>query len=455
MSGVVIGLEIHVSLKSASKLFCTCSADYRNAKPNSNVCEVCTGQPGSKPRAVNEKAIENALKIASALECQPEKGAVVVQRKHYWYPDLPSGYQRTSRPLGRNGRLLGVGITEVHFEEDPGRYELKTGFVDFNRSGSPLLEVVTEPDMTSPKQAREFLDELQAILEYLDAAKNDAGSTRIDANVSIRGSSRVEVKNINSFKGVFIALTYEIARQKNLLKNNMTVVQETRHFDEDRNITLGLRKKETVDDYRYVPDPDIPPLELSTEHVEKVKKGLPELPREKRERFLKQYGIREEEAFTICLEKEFADAFEAGSKKVDAKKLARFMRGMLKKQLNWRGLSFKDSKLTVGLVADFVDMVEKKEVTEKVVEQLVITFLDRGVPPRVHAEKEGLLGIHKETKLEEAIEKVLAGNKKAVEDYLQGEEKALHFLAGQVMKATKGKAAPNEVLEKLKNKMKK
>ncbi|MFA6049498.1 MAG: Asp-tRNA(Asn)/Glu-tRNA(Gln) amidotransferase subunit GatB [Candidatus Micrarchaeia archaeon] len=448
----MIGLEIHVSLKSDSKLFCACSAVYGNATPNTNVCEVCTGQPGAKPMALNEKAIENAVKISLALGCSVEKD-VVMQRKHYWYPDLPSGYQRTSKPLGVGGVLEKIRIREAHVEEDPGRYDLKTGRTDYNRSGTALLEIVTDPDMESPQQAREWLDQLQSILEYLGATRDEAGSTRVDANVSIRGSNRVEVKNINSFKGVFTALTYEIARQKNLLKNGLPVIQETRHFDEDRGITLGMRKKETVADYRYIPDPDVPPLALTDGFVAQIQKSLPELPSQKRARFEKQYGMREEEAFAICLEKEFADSFEESAKTSDAKILAPFCRGVVRKQLNYRGLAFKNSKLSAHILSDLAGMVAAKEVTEKVAEELLIVFLDKGTVPREHAKAAGLLGVQKGGELEAAAEAVIKENPKAVADFLAGNEKSLHFLAGQLMKATKGKAAVHEVHAVLKKKM--
>ncbi len=451
----VIGLEIHVSLKSASKLFCDCSADYRNVAPNTNVCQTCLSQPGSKPFGLNEQALENGLKIALALGCKISESEMVMQRKHYWYPDLPSGYQRTGTPLAEEGELLGVRIREVHVEEDPGRYNLKTGQVDFNRSGAPLLEIVTEPDISTPEQARKFLDEPQSILEYLGAAKQDAGSTRVDANVSVPKSSRVEVKNINSFKGVLTALTYELARQKNLVKNGLKVEQETRHFDEDRGITLGMRKKETVDDYRYVPDPDVLPTSIEHERVSAIRKKLPELPREKRARFEKQYRCRLEEAFAICLEKEFADSFEQAAKSCDAKILAPFCRGVVRKQLNYRALAFKDSKLTPQILAELAEMTAKKEVTEKVAEELLIVFLDRGVHPREHARREGLLGVQGGEELDKMAEKIIAENPKAVQDFLAGNEKSLHFLAGQIMKATKGKASPQEVHEALKKKIRK
>jgi len=446
----VIGLEIHVSLASKSKLFCDCFTNYHEVAPNVNVCQTCLSQPGSKPFGVNEQAVENAVKIALALGCKISSSEIVMQRKHYWYPDLPSGYQRTSTPLGEEGALLGVRIREVHVEEDPGRYNLKTGQVDFNRSGVPLLEIVTEPDIRSPDQARAFLDELQSILEYLGAAKKEAGSTRIDANVSVPGSSRVEVKNINSFKGVLTALTYELARQKNLVKNGMKVEQETRHFDEDRGITLGLRKKESVDDYRYVPDPDVLPIAFESSFIHSVRSFLPELPREKRARFEKQYSIKPEEAFAICLEKETADAFEQIAKKTDAKAAANFMRGVLRKQLNFRDKAFSESGLSVDAIVELLGLVNSGEATEKVGEQILIKMLDEKVSPRRYAEQNGLLGVQSSSEVEAIVGKVVAENAKVVADFKAGNEKSLHFLAGLVMKQTRGKADPASVQKLLK-----
>ena len=451
----VIGLEVHVQLRTESKLFCSCpTKGYRDAPANSLVCPSCLAQPGGKPWGINGRAVEQAIKVALALGCEivAEK-PVFMQRKNYIYADLASGYQRTSKPIGINGTLSGIRIHHVHLEEDPGRYDLRSGEVDFNRSGIPLVEIVTEPDFETAEHARRFLEELSAILEYLQAGREEAGSMRIDANLSIQGHPRSEVKNINSFKGVFTALLFEEARQKNLIKHGMQYDQETRHFEEGTGTTIGMRKKETAEDYRYFPDPDVPPLVISQAQVEKVRKSLPELPSQKRERFEKQYKIDAQEAFAICLEKELADSFEAACKKVDSVAAARFFRGVLKKQLNYRTLSFKNSKLSVATLVDLLQMLEKKEVTEKVAEQLLIKFLDEGIDPRKHAEKEGLTGVQGEKELEKILEKVLGANQSAVADYERGKQEALHFLAGQVMRETRGKASPEAVQALLKKKL--
>jgi aspartyl-tRNA(Asn)/glutamyl-tRNA(Gln) amidotransferase subunit B len=399
---------------------------------------------------VNEEILGKVVQIALALSCKVVTNEpIYVRRKHYFWPDLPSGYQRTSLPVAIDGELAGVRIRECHLEEDPGRYDLRTGEVDYNRSGIPLVEIVTDPDFTSPEHARQFLEELGAILEYLNAARVEPGSTRVDANISIEGHPRIEVKNINSFKGVVTALSFEETRQRNLVKHGVTYGQETRHFDEGRGITIGLRRKETADDYRYFPDPDIPPLIVTPAMVEKLAKQMPELPRQKRARLAKQYGITAEEAYAICLEQEYADAFEKIAKKTDAKIAARLMRGMLKKQLNWRNRSFKQSKLTPELLCELLQMLSTSEVTEKVGEQLLIEFLDHGRAPRANAQKQGLLGVHGGDELLAVVEKVIAANPKPAADFASGKPEALHFLAGLVMRETKGMASPTQAQEML------
>ena len=258
---VRIGLEVHVQLKTNTKLFCTCPTDYRDAEPNSNICPVCTAQPGSKPNGLNATALDAIVRIALFIGCRVIKGEEVrMLRKHYFYPDLPSNYQRTSLPVGVDGRFASIRIREVHLEEDPGRYELRDGQVDYNRSGIPLVEIVTEPDMSTPQEARDFLRALSLALSYLGVARDEPGSMRCDANVSVGEGTRVEVKNINSFKGVYRALDSEIRRHRRFQRFGKRVVRETRHWDEAKMITIPLRKKEGAADYRFIPDPDVPPL---------------------------------------------------------------------------------------------------------------------------------------------------------------------------------------------------
>jgi len=457
---VIIGLEIHVQLATKSKLFCSCGTEYQTAAgPNENVCPTCTAQPGTKPFDMNAYAFEQALKIALALGCDKINNSVTMQRKHYFYPDSPSNYQRTSTPIAEGGSLAGVSITEVHIEEDPGRYDLKTGIVDYNRAGVPLLEIVTDPVITSPDHARKFLEELRAVLDYLGAARDvESGSMRADANLSIRGHNRVEVKNINSFHGVFSALTYETSRQRNMVKNGLEPVRETRHFDEDRDITLGLRKKESVDDYRYIPDPDVQPIAITKEQLSKISDALPELPRKKMERFKAQYGASDDEAYALCMELAMADAFERIAKKVDAKLAAGFMRGTLKKQLNFRSYDYTKVAPKEQFITGLLLMLSGKKVTDKVAERILIDLMDgktASSSAEQYATDAGLLGVQSSSELESIIEKAIADNPKAVADFKAGNEKTLQFIAGSVMRLSRGKADPAAVQEILKKRLSK
>jgi len=438
MSNVIIGLEIHVQLKTKSKLFCDCPTDYLAVEPNANICPTCTAQPGSKPYSLNKQALNNLLRIAIALNCKVVNESFV-QRKHYFYPDLPSGYQRTSKPLGTEGRLGHIRIREVHIEEDPGRYELRAGTVDYNRAGVPLIEIVTEPDMRSPEEARKFLDEISAILNYLDVGRDEPGSTRVDANVSLDGGTRVEIKNINSFKGVYTALMYEIVRQQNILRRGKQVEMETRHFDEATGTTLTMRKKETEADYRYVPDPDVPPLKISAKLVDQAKKGMPELPRAKSQRLTQDYKIREEDAWILVSEIEIANLFEKMAKEFDPQQVALWIRGPLKKQLNYRNLGLKEAVAKEQWLSSLLSMFLKGEVTDKGMEQILIAMIDKKKDPKALKKELGLEKIEDMAEIEKVVDSVIAANQKAIADYKAGEEKALNFIVGQVVRMTKGK----------------
>ncbi|MBI4399856.1 Asp-tRNA(Asn)/Glu-tRNA(Gln) amidotransferase subunit GatB [Candidatus Micrarchaeota archaeon] len=448
---VVIGLEIHVQLKTKSKLFCKCSATYRDVEQNSNICPICTSQPGSKPMAITRRALENLLKIGLALNCKIKiDERIYIQRKHYFYPDLPSNYQRTSLPIAYDGMVSNIRIRELHIEEDPGRYELRKGLVDYNRSGVPLVEIVTDPDLRSPEEARMFLEELQAITGYLDATREEPGSMRIDANISLEGGNRVEVKNINSYKGVYTALKYEIIRQGNLVQKGLKVEQETRHFDEAQGITLGSRKKESVADYRYIPDPDLPPILVTESLVTGIRNTIPELPRDKARRLVKQFRIKEEDAWILVSEKEVADLFEELAKEIDPQACASWLRGPLKKQLNYRNLLLKDSGLSKQHIKELIQMYVKNEITDKIADELLISLFKESKSPRKMAEELGLKTISNVNEIEEIVKKIIKESPKAVEDYSNGEEKALHFLSGKVMKETKGRASPEIVRDLLK-----
>ncbi len=451
MKGVKIGLEIHEQLDTKSKLFCLCPTDYRDAEPNKSICPVCTGQPGSKPFGVSEKALNAAIKIAIALNCEiVENKPVQVRRKHYIYPDLPSGYQRTSESIGVEGNLNTVQIHEIHLEEDPGRFFLREGFVDLNRSGTPLIEITTDPVFDSPQHARDWLEKLASILDYLNATKKEEGTMRIDANISLNNGNKVEIKNINSFRNVEKALSFEITRQEDLIRRGLTVERETRHFDEKMVLTSPSRKKETEEDYRHMPDPDIPPLLIKKELVEKIKKTLPELPQSKAKRFVKQYKLSEQNAENIVSDPYAADKFEAVAKYVDPILASNWFVGQLKKTLNYNNTTLRDSKVTEKQLATLLKMLEKQKITERVAELTMREMVLRPNEPENIIENLGLLEFGD---LGTIVKEILDKNEKAAGDYKTGKKEAFEFLVGQVMKITKGSADPDEIRKLLKKKL--
>ncbi len=451
----IIGFEIHEQIATRTKLYCDSPTDYREAAPNTNVCEVCTGMPGSKPYPVNQDAIDAAVEIALMLDCEIVKGPIYIQRKHYDYPDLPSGYQRTSLPIGKNGSLGGVGIWEVHLEEDPGKYDPQTGKVDYNRSGVPLVEIVTAPDITSPEDGRRFLRDLVKVLQYTGKVKGEGGTMRTDTNISLEGGARVEIKNINSVKGAYKALKFEITRQKNMKKRGHAVKRETRAFVEAQMITRAMRTKEEADDYRYIPDPDIPPLVITDEKIREIKASMPETPQMKEKRFAEQYGIKPHDAFVLASELDLANAFEEIAKEVEPQHAARWMVRDLIRVLEYNSLSFKESSITTSQLIELFNMVQSREITVKTGQKVIEMLVERPHSPRVIVEELGLGKINDGDVVEQAVEASLKENQKAVDDYLGGTEGALNYVVGQVMRKTKGRADPATVLTMLKEKINK
>jgi aspartyl-tRNA(Asn)/glutamyl-tRNA(Gln) amidotransferase subunit B len=452
---VKIGLEIHVQLnKLKSKMFCGCSTDYHDAPPNTHVCPVCLGLPGSLP-TINKKAVEYALKVALALNCEVET-RTHFYRKNYFYPDLPKNFQISQYdfPIGSNGYVEIEGdngakvvrIKRVHMEEDPGRLvhigtidRSRYTLVDYNRSGMALLEIVTEPDMGSPKEARSFLAKLRSILEYLDVFDGDKeGAMRIDANISIEGNERAEVKNISSHKGVEKALQYEIIRQRNILRRGGRIVRETRHFDEERNITISMRLKEEEEDYRYFPEPDLPPFSV-VDWVPVIRETIPELPDEKRDRFISQYGISEALAKALTSDHKIADLFEDVASEFEPKLVAGWVADVLKGELNYRGLSL--DVFPPSYMKEILKMLVSDEITDRGAVIVIRKVLDEGLTPQEVIEREGLRKAG-ESELETVVRDVLKNNTKAVEDYRAGKKEALNFLVGQVIRNTKGRADP-------------
>ncbi|MBN2014826.1 MAG: Asp-tRNA(Asn)/Glu-tRNA(Gln) amidotransferase subunit GatB [Candidatus Altiarchaeota archaeon] len=450
--GVRIGLEIHVPLRTKQKLFCDCPTDYYRAElANVNTCPVCTGMPGAKPYPINGHAIESALMIARLLNCEVKQQNIFVKRKHYNYPDLPSGYQRTSEPLGVDGRLSDVGIWEVHLEEDPGRYDLASGRVDYNRSGVPLVEIVTAPDMKSPEDVRAFLKELMNLLRYTERIIDVGGVVRMDVNISLAGGARVEIKNINSVRGAYKAIKYEIIRQKNMRKRGQTVRQETRGFNEKSMITIPLRVKETAEDYRYIPDPDIPPLLFKESYIEAV--PLPETPQTRRKRLMEKYGVPEKYSSILVKDKDIADLFEAVAERIDPEMAAKWVCREVLSQLNYRGIEFSESKLDSGILIELLDLIGHGRITENTGKKLLERVIDSGESPKKVFGEEGLGRVHTVDDLSNVVEDVLRENPEAVQDFRDGKNGVLNFLMGQVMKKMHGRADVKTVISLLRERL--
>ncbi|MBU2559420.1 Asp-tRNA(Asn)/Glu-tRNA(Gln) amidotransferase subunit GatB [archaeon] len=451
----MIGFEIHEQINTPTKLFCDCPTTYREVEPNTNICEVCTGMPGSKPFPVNQYAIDAAIEIAMMLNCEIIKDPVYIQRKHYNYPDLPSGYQRTSLPIGKNGNLLGVGIWEVHLEEDPGKYDPVTGKVDYNRSGVPLVEIVTAPEIYSAKDGRNFMRELVKVLSYTGKVRTEGGTMRMDTNISLEGGRRVEIKNINSIRGAYKALNFEITRQKNLMKRGKSVKQETRAFLESQMITKAMRAKEEADDYRYIPDPDIPPLLVFDEKIESIRAIMQEAPHLKEERFAHDYGVKADDANILASELELANAFEKIAKEVDPKFAANWIRDELKRVLLYNKKTFKESGIRHKHIVGLLKMMQRGEITAKTGQKVIEIMGEKPGDPQKIVEELGMGKITKNDVLETAVDEAIKENKKAANEYLGGKGEALNFVVGAVMRKTKGRADPATILKMLKERLEK
>ncbi len=473
---VIIGLEVHAQLLTKSKMFCSCSADYASAPPNTHVCPICLGMPGVLP-TINQKAVEYTVMTALALNCTIAEYAKF-DRKNYPYPDLMKGYQisQYDAPIGRHGWLIiemegkqkRIGITRVHLEEDVAKLTHCTSpegesysLVDVNRSGVPLMEIVSEPDISSPEEARQYLMKLRSILQYLGVSTGnmEEGSFRCDANISIRpaGSTeympKVEIKNMNSFKAVYRALDYEAKRQREVLEKGGKLVQETRGWVETKGITVSQRSKEYAHDYRYFPEPDLPPLVFSKSWVEEIRARLPEMPDARRDRFISEYGLPRYDASLLIYSKAMADYFEECVKLMvgfsngadmhrRAKTVSNWLLGDFSRMLNATNTRIEDAKVSPKYLVEMLDLVDRgvlsgpaaKEVFEEM-------FLSGRRASDIVAER-GLIQISDSAELERAVAKVIASNNQAVSDYQSGKEQALAFLIGQVMKATRGRANP-------------
>lgn len=465
----VIGMEVHVELSTASKVFCSCSTQF-NAPANTNVCPVCLGMPGVLP-VMNRKAVEYSVAAGLALNCTISRWSKM-DRKNYFYPDLAKNYQisQYDLPLCHGGwidiRVGGVtkriGITRAHLEEDTARntHTLSGGVsgIDFNRSGVALLEIVTEPDISSADEAFAYLTELKRILQYLEVSdcNMEEGSLRAEANVSLRprGSAgfgtKTEVKNVASFSGVHKAIDYEIARQRQILDSGGTVVQETRGWDADRGITVSQRTKESAHDYRYFPEPDLVPLAVDEAWEARIRASLPELPQARWRRFQEAYGLSPYDAEVLTASRAMADYFEATvAAGAGAKPAANWIMGDLQALLVKNGLPIEECKVASGELAAMIRLIDDGTISGKIAKDILLEMFDTGQSPTSIVEAKGLIQISDESELERIVAEVVAGNPGPVEDFRNGKEKALGFLVGQAMKASRGKANPKMINEML------
>ncbi len=466
----VIGLEVHVQLATATKLFCSCPTSFGQA-PNSNVCEVCGGMPGALPM-LNRQAVHYACLVGLATNCSIHRNSIFA-RKNYFYPDLPSGYQisQFDLPICEHGHLTvtadgaekRIGITRIHMENDAGKNIHAQGenvsYVDLNRAGTPLVEIVSEPDMRSSAEAVAYLKALYGIVTYLGVCDGnmEEGSFRCDANVSIRpvGSTtfgtRTELKNLNSFRNVQRAIDYEIARQQDALADGEEIVQETRLYDATKNITASMRGKEEAHDYRYFPDPDLLPVTITDEEFSRWQQELPELPAARMQRFIAMTGLPEPEAEVLVQSRAMADFFEAAAAKADARKVANFILGPLLRELNARSQHVQDCAMTPEALAELVSIVDKDLISAKIANDIFADLMENGAMPEAYVKEKGLVQISDSSALETAVDKVLADNPAEVEAFRGGKTKLISFFVGQVMRATRGKANPalvNELLAK-------
>jgi aspartyl-tRNA(Asn)/glutamyl-tRNA(Gln) amidotransferase subunit B len=474
---VVIGLEVHVQLTTKTKIFCGCSTAF-GAAPNSHTCPVCLGLPGALP-VLNGKVAEFAIRTGLATHCAIAPRSIFA-RKNYFYPDLPKGYQisQYELPICEHGHLKieteeggpkTIGITRIHMEEDAGKLihgetaeTAGSSFVDLNRACTPLLEIVSEPDMRSSDEAIAYLKKLHQIVVYLGVCDGnlEQGSFRCDANVSIRPwgqkefGTRAELKNINSFRFIKQAIDYEVERQAEILEDGGRVIQETRLFDSAAGTTRSMRGKEEAHDYRYFPDPDLVPLVVSVEWIEEVRKTLPELPEAKIERFVREYGIPRYDAEVLCADRAMADYYDACvALHGNGKTCANWVMGEVQRRLNDEGIAITDAPVTPALLAGMLRRIDDDTISGKIAKTVFDEMWQSGRDADTVIEEKGLKQVTDTGAIEAIIDGVVAANPGQVEEYRGGKDKVFGFFVGQVMKASKGKANPAAVNELLKKKL--
>jgi len=469
----VIGLEVHAQLKTKTKIFCGCSTAF-GASANTHTCPVCLGMPGVLP-VLNKKVVEYTLRMALATNCEITRESRFA-RKNYFYPDLPKGYQisQYELPIARhgfvdieiNGGLRRIGITRIHMEEDAGKLghdpDRPVSMVDFNRTGVPLIEIVSEPDIRQPEEAGAYLKQLRSIVRYLEICDGnlEEGSFRCDANVSIRPKgtqslgTRTELKNLNSFKHVEKSLQYEISRQKEVLLDGGQIVQETRLWDPDKNKTASMRGKEEAHDYRYFPDPDLLPLVIDEAWIEVAKKSLPELPAAKKKRFMEQYELPAYDAQLLTSDRALADYFEDCTREFhQPKKVSNWVMGSLLGLLNAQEKTIEDSPVSAVDLARLLALVEDGIISGKIAKSVFDEMAQTGKPAQQIVEEKGLVQITDTGALTDVVLKIISSHPKEVEAYKNGKTKLLGFFVGQIMKETRGQANPKMVNEILKQKL--
>ena len=459
----VIGLEVHAQLKTRSKIFCNCTTEF-GRPPNSNTCPVCLGMPGVLP-VLNKTVVEYAMKMALATNCEINRRNEFA-RKNYFYPDLPKGYQisQFELPIAEHGyvdievdgKTSRIGLTRIHMEEDAGKLvhdsrEPKS-YVDLNRTGTPLIEIVSEPDIRSPQEAAAYLRKLHAILRYLDICDGnmEEGSFRCDANISLRPAgqeefgTRTELKNMNSFKNVQRALEYEVRRQRDILLDGGEIVQQTLLWDADRNVTNSMRSKEEAHDYRYFPDPDLIPVVIDDDWLEQVRASLPELPEEKRARFIGEFGLPAYDAGILTSSRELAEYFEIAEKIFpQPKKVSNWMMTELMREMKGEdGINIRECPVTPENLAELLIMIDKGSISGKIGKTVFAEMMAGGKDPQTIVKEKNLIQMSDEGDLLKIIREILAENPAQVTQFKEGKTKVMGFFVGQLMKKTKGKANP-------------
>ena len=472
----VIGLEVHVQINTKTKIFCSCSTEF-GKPPNVNTCPICLGMPGVLP-VLNKQFLESSMKACLATHCTIAPMNRFA-RKNYFYPDLPKGYQisQFEEPLGVNGYIniyingikKRIGLTRIHMEEDAGKLihggnfgGPEKSYVDFNRTGVPLCEVVSEPDLRSPEEARAYLGELKSILEYTQVSdcNMEEGNLRCDANISLRPKgqkefgTRTELKNLNSFKFVQKAIEYEVDRQTRILDQGDQVIQETRLYDSDRGETFSMRSKEEAHDYRYFPDPDLVPVLLNKTWVEEIKKTIPELPEQKRERFVIEYNLPEYDAGVLTSSRELANYFEKCTSLFSKPKtISNWIMGDLLRELNKSNQTISKCPVSPNALVSLLQLIDEGVISGNIAKSVFEEMYQTGKEPTAIIDEKGLKQITDDKAIDKMVEGVLQANLSQVDEYKRGKEKVLGFLVGQVMKVSKGKANPGTVNKLLKEKI--